>query len=136
MKIEAKIWQDKDFWVIDISALNLSTQGTSREDAYEMAIDAVQCLTEDEHFKVEICEKGENHFYITSNDNRKLVGILLQRNRERQDWTFEDARQAIGAKSRSEFQTYEKGETDPTLTKLERLLAAIGYELVLKEKAA
>ena len=137
MKLFGKIWRDKDtpFWVVDIPSLDLSTQGESRAEAFEMAADAVHCLTDDPEFKVTVSEDslGEG-FYVEANNSSRLLGLVLQRNRLKLGLTYEETRELINAKSRSEFQTYEKGDTDPTLGKLERLLGSLGYDLILRER--
>ena len=80
VKIDIKFWWDGTYWVAEVPALSLSTQGIDRIDAKKMAIDAIQCLTEDKDFRVCIIECGEGLEHVTSNNDKILSELIMQRN--------------------------------------------------------
>jgi len=41
MEFEGKVWKDGKFWLVEVPALNVMTQGTTKKEVLEMAQDAL-----------------------------------------------------------------------------------------------
>ena len=76
-------------WLAEVKALDLMTQGASKEDAIIMLEDAVTELlratfSEDASISIslDVHFHGERIFGPTANDNKLLVALALRRKRE------------------------------------------------------
>ena len=131
MRIEGIYIKEGKHWVISIPEIALFTQGKSKKDAFFMIQDAIQELLGDLAFKAEIEDLGDGRFHFVAEDSARFFAFVLKQGRLANNMTHENARKKIGAKSRSEFSTYEKGKTDPTLSKACKLLEAMGMSIVV-----
>ena len=131
MRIEGVYTKEDKHWVISIPEIALFTQGKSKKDAFFMVQDAIRALLGDSEFLADVEDLGDGRFHFVSEDSARLFALVLKQGRLAKNLTHEEARKKIGAKSRSEFTTYEKGQTDPTLSKACRLLEAIGMSIVV-----
>jgi transcriptional regulator with XRE-family HTH domain len=84
-----------------------------------------------EGFEVEVEDDGESTIYVTSNDATRLVALLLRRQRELQDMSLADVTRVMGAKSRNGWAQYEQGRSDPSVGKLEEMLAVVAPDLTI-----
>ena len=85
MELEGKIWKEGKWWVVEVSCLNVSSQGKTKKEAFCMIKDAVFELMKSyfrnlrEDFDIAVHDhKGEN-FGLTSNDSNLLLSFLLIR---------------------------------------------------------
>lgn len=119
------------YWVIEIAALELMTQGTSRKNAFSMIQDAVLELIESyfgktvrKALKLSIYEHGNEGFGLSSNNNKILLSLALKRQREISGLTIREAALNLGSKSPNSYSQYEKGKINISLDKYELLLSA------------
>lgn len=75
------ITEEGKFWAVEIPELALYTQGTSLENAYEMAGDAIECLVDRKDFKVDIVPKGDGEFEVVSSNKARLDRLKHRRQR-------------------------------------------------------
>lgn len=68
MEFEGKVWKDGKFWVVEVSAIDLCTQGYTREEALFMALDAAKELLT-EYFQPEEIAGLELEIIDYSNNN-------------------------------------------------------------------
>src|ERR1700722_10592025 len=131
MEFEGKVWKDGKFWLIEVPALNVMTQGTTKKEALEMAQDNVfgliECYFESEiskNFAVTVNEYKEGIIGITATDTKLLLALSLRRQREKSGSTVREASERLGSKSPNAYAQYEKGRTNISLDQYERLLNA------------
>ena len=132
MEFEGKGWKDGKFWLIEVSSLNLMTQGKSRKDAIRMIKDAaiglIECYFELEMkkgFQVKVIDYKKNSFGITSNDNKLLLALSLRRQREKSGSTVREAAHRLGSDSPNAYTQYEKGRIRISLEQYEKLIHAV-----------
>ncbi len=131
MRIPGKIWKNNGFWLIEVPALDLMTQGKSKKDAFKMLKDAIQSLQEKSKFTIKIGDKQHDSFYVSSPQIKELTAFILFRLRTKSGQSLEDVRIKLGVKSKNAYAQYEQGRAEPTLSKMEELLKALDSDLIL-----
>jgi len=129
MELEGKVWKEGKFWLIEVSSLNLMTQGKTRKEALEMVKDAILGLIEcyfefEKDLDVTVIDYKRDIIGITSNNNKLLLALSLRRQREKSGSTLREAAERLGSKSTNAYAQYEKGRTNITIEKFEHLLVA------------
>lgn len=130
MMIGGKVWKSRkdSMWLAEIPFLNLMVQAHSKEEIPEMIKDAIELLVDIPHFSVQVA-LSENTALIGSNDPKRLLALILKRQRQRKSLKLEDVASSLKAKSINEYAQYEQGKHLPSLEKFEQLLKAIDPEL-------
>lgn len=130
MELEGKIWKNKNHWLVEVSSLDIMTQGKTREEALFMIKDAIMEYikyyfeSEIEGFELEVNDYKKSVIGITSNNNKLLLALSLRRQREKSGSTIRDASNRLGSSSPNSYAQYEKGKTRISLDQYERLLQA------------
>lgn len=131
MEVEAKIWKEDRFWLVEIPSLDAMTQGKTRKQALAMAKDLVFEMIlsyfEDEvdkDLKITINDYRKDVIGITTNETKLLLALTLRRQREKSGSTIQEAAKRLGSKSPNAYAQYEKGGTNITIEKFEHLLIA------------
>ena len=131
MGFEGKVWKDEKFWLVEVPALNVMTQGKTKKECLEMAKDAVLGLIEcyfeseiDENFSISIDDQKNGVIGVTSSNTKLLLALSLRRQREKSGSTVREASERLGSKSPNAYAQYEKGRTSISLDKYEALLMA------------
>ncbi len=134
MRFEGRIWKDGKFYLIEVPALEATTQGRTRKEAYAMIKDLVETMADVPGFAVEAEAGPGDRFELGANDTRVLVALLLRRQREKHGLTLSEAAERLHQKSRNAYARYEQGKTAASVEKIEELLDAIapGQHLVWK----
>lgn len=127
-----KVWKEDNFWLVEIPALNVMTQGRSRKNALFMIKDAIEELVDEKGFRVKVvpADRG-NEFIIYANDVAPLVALMLKRQRMKNGLSLADMQQKLHAKSRNAYAQYEQGRSVPTVQKLVEFLSAMGEMALL-----
>ncbi len=135
MRLCGTVYKDGKFWLAEIPLLDAMTQGHTRKEAFVMVADLLETLVDQPGFSAQIHPGRHGHFEISASDMRQLVSLLLRRQRERSGLSLAEAAQRLGAKSRNAYARYERGDSLPTLEKLDDLLQAVspGHDLVLQQ---
>jgi hypothetical protein len=136
MRFEGRVWKDKGsrYWLAEVPLLDVMTQGTSKDNAYRMIADAVQCLVDKEAFRADVRPLLGESFTIGANEGTLLIALMLKRQREAHRLTLQEVARRLGQKSANAYARYEQGKSAPTVEKLNQLMQAIdpGFEPVLK----
>ncbi len=131
MELEGKIWKSGKFWLVEVPALKVMTQGYSRKEALKMISDAVQGLIscyfpdESESFKIFVKDYKKGVIGISSSKNSVLLAFSLRRQREASKSTIRDVSERLGSSSPNAYAKYEKGRKRISLDQYERLLDAV-----------
>lgn len=132
MKILGHIEKSGKLWTVELPALHLFTQGTSKDDAYEMAVAVVEDIIGEPGFKCSLEKSGLYGFELSSNDDSRLLALLLRQQRLKSGLTVREASLRLGSNSPNAYGVYEQGRAKPTLEKLQKLLKAVDADIDLK----
>lgn len=130
MELEGKIWKNKKHWLVEVSSLNVMTQGETREEALFMIKDAIMeyikyyFYSEMENFELQVNDYNKAVIGISSNNNKLLLALSLRKQREKSGSTVREASERLGSKSPNSYAQYEKGRTRISLDQYEKLLQA------------
>jgi predicted RNase H-like HicB family nuclease len=135
MRLHGKVYKDGKFWLAEVPILNAMTQGHTRTEALSMVKDLLETLVNHPEFAVEVHSGEHGEFEVSCTDMRRLIGLLLRRQRERSGLSLAEAAARLGAKSRNAYARYERGTSTPTVEKLSQLLQAVapGQDFVLEQ---
>ena len=130
MKIAGKIWKSKKsaLWLAEIPLLDLATQAETKQEIPYMVKNAIETLVDDQNFSAEV-SVSKNVLLLDSNDQKKLVALILKRQRQKYRLTMEQVAEHLQAKSINEYAQYEQGKHQPSFEKFEKLLQAIDPNL-------
>ena len=59
MRFSGRVYKDEGFWLAEIPILDAMTQGHTKNEAFEMAVDMVESMVSKKDFQVELF-KGKN----------------------------------------------------------------------------
>jgi predicted RNase H-like HicB family nuclease len=131
MEFEGKVWKDGKFWLIEVPALNVLTQGTTKKEAFELVQDNIlgfiECYFENDiakDFTLTVHEHKSGVIGITGSNTKPLLALSLRRQREKSGSTIREASKRLGSKSPNAYAQYEKGTINISLDKYESLLTA------------
>jgi len=138
MRFQGELHKDGRFWLAEVPVFDAMTQGRTRKEALNMISDWFVTVAGRKGFSVDIHPVGKGTFEVSSSNARTMVGLLLQRQRQKSGLSLAQAAQRLGAKSRNAYARYEQGASVPTVEKLDELLRAVapGREIVLQQSAA
>ena len=127
MRLEGRIWKSttSKYWLAEVADLDLVTQGRSRADATVMLKDAVMSLVDQGDFQVEVTTRKDGVCTVGSNDDARLIALMLRRLRAREGLSVRDVALRLGSKSPNAYAQYETGRVAPGIDTLTRLLAAL-----------
>ena len=125
MRFSGRVWKDGSHWLAEVPLFEAMTQGRSRREALEMIEDWFVSMVNRPGFAVEAMPTGQDEFEVTSNDLKSMISLLLQRLRQESGLSLADAAERLGARSRNAYARYERGDSVPTIEKLDQLLKAI-----------
>jgi transcriptional regulator with XRE-family HTH domain len=135
MMIHGEIEHSGSMYGAVLEPLAMYGQGKTREAACTMLATTILEHVADhgplDGFEVEVTDDGEATIYVTSNDPARLTALLLRRLRELHELSLADVTKAMNARSRNGWAQYEHGRIDPSLGKLQEMLAVVAPELTL-----
>lgn len=126
-----KVWKEGKFWLVEVPALDVMTQGKSRKNALFMIGDAIEELVDERGFRVKVTLATGDEFIISANDLAPLVALMLKRQRARNGLSLSDMQKKLHTKSRNAYAQYEQGRSVPSIQKLVEFLAAMGQRALL-----
>lgn len=133
MELEGRVWKDPDssWWLVEISFLDVMTQGRTRKDALKMIKDAVMELLKDSYeglldkrFRLTVNLYESNIIGMGASDDRLLFSLGLKRQRQRSGSTIRDVSKRLKSKSPNAYARYERAQVRPSLEKYAELLHA------------
>ena len=125
MRFSGKVYKDDKFWLAEIPILDALTQGHTKKEAFEMALDMVKSMINKEEVVIDIYKGKDGEFEIGSSDSNSLVSLLLQRKRQISGLSLSQVAKRLGLSSRNSYARYERGQSAPTIGKLGELLRAV-----------
>lgn len=126
-----KVWKEGRFWLVEVPALDVMTQGKSRKNALFMIQDAIEELVDEKGFRVKVTPTTGDEFIISANDLAPLVALMLKRQRARNGLSLSDMQKKLHTKSRNAYAQYEQGRSVPSIQKLVEFLGAMGERALL-----
>ncbi len=138
MRFQGVIRKDGKFWLAEVPVFDALTQGRSRKEAFGMIGDWFATMVNRKGFAITVEPVGRDGFEITAKDARRMISLLLQRQRQKSGLSLAQVAERLGVKSRNAYARYEQGVSVPTVEKLDELLRAVapGRHLVLQQSAA
>lgn len=131
MELEGKIWKSGKFWLIEVPAIDVMTQGHNREEALKMIKDAIEGLVdcyfpnESKEFSVSVQDYKKGIIGVSCSNNSLMLAFSLRRQREMSKSTVREVSERLGSNSPNAYARYEKGKTRISLDQYERLLHAV-----------
>ncbi len=131
MELEGKLWKSGKFWLIEVPAVEVMTQGHTREEALKMIADAIEglvdCYFPDESngFRITVQEYKKGIIGVSTSNNSIMQAFSLRRQREASKSTVREVSERLGSHSPNAYARYEKGRTRISLDQYERLLQAV-----------
>lgn len=131
MELEGKVWKEGSGWLVEISFLDVMTQGRTRKEALDMIKDAVMELLRDSfeeasrtHFKLNVHLYDNGVIGMGASDEKLLFALGLKRQRLRNGSTIREVSKRMKSKSPNAYARYERAKTKPSLEKYAELLHA------------
>jgi predicted RNase H-like HicB family nuclease len=131
MELEGKLWKSGKFWLIEVPAAEVMTQGHTRKEALEMIVDAFEGLVdcyfpnESKDFKIIVQDYKKGIIGVSSSNNSLMLAFSLRRQREASKSTVREVSERLGSNSPNAYARYEKGRARISLDQYERLLQAV-----------
>lgn len=131
MELEGRLWKSGKFWLIEVPAVDVMSQGFSREEALKMIADAIEglvtCYFPDQakDFRVIVQEYKKGIIGVSTSNNSLMLAFSLRRQREMSKSTVREVSERLGSNSPNAYARYEKGRTRISLDQYERLLQAV-----------
>lgn len=135
MRFEGKLVREGRFWLAEIPLLDAMTQGRTRKEALALIADWVETMVNRRGFRAKVHPTQKDRFEIAGTDPTAMTALLLRRRRQASGASLREMAARLGAKSRNAYARYERGETVPTMEKLDALLKATapGEDFVIRE---
>ena len=137
MRFQGRVYRDSGVWLAEVPIFDAMTQGRTKSDALEMMRDWFETLAGTRDFEVEVYPGKAGEFEVGSPDLGRMIGLLLEKRRQQSGLSLREAAARLGERSPNAYARYERGDSVPTMTKLDELLRAVGdRDLVLMESAS
>lgn len=131
MELEGKVWKEGKFWLVEVPAIDVCTQGRTRKEALLMIRDAIVELmtvyfqaSEIENVKLQIIDYKKDVFGVKGTNNNVMLSFSLIRQRELSKSTVREVAERLGSRSPNSYAQYEKGRMSVSVDQYERLLQA------------
>lgn len=133
MELEGKVWKDTDssWWLVEVSFLDVMTQGKTRKEALEMIKDAILELLKDSYedllgkqFQLSVNLYKDNVIGIGASDEKILFALGLKRQRLRSGSSIRDVSKRLKSNSPNAYARYERAQARPSIEKYAELLHA------------
>jgi hypothetical protein len=138
MRLAGRIQRSGRWWAIEVPILGVTTQGSTRKEAFAMIADAVEELVNRKGFRVSVYPGEAHGFEIGASDPAALTALMLRRLRFRSGLTLAEVATRLDSRSLNAWARYEQGRAVPTIAKLSELFAAVapGKDFVISESVA
>jgi hypothetical protein len=97
--------------------------------------DWLETMVDRRGFRASVHTRGRREFEVAGSDAGAMTALLLRRPREASGASLREIAFRLGASSRNAYARYERGNSVPTLAKLDALLKAAspGGDFVIRE---
>ena len=105
MELEGKLWKSGKFWLVEVPAVDVMTQGHSRGEALEMIADAIEGLVDcyfpnqAKGFRVAVQEYKKGIIGVSTSNNSLMLAFSLRRLRESCRSTVREVSERLGSRS-------------------------------------
>ena len=107
MNFEGKLKKDGRFWLVEVPALGVMTQGRNRKDALRMVADAIESMVNYPKFKVTVTVAKGDTFLVGARMAGPLVALFLREQRHVHGLSYAQLAERLGSRPRSTFAKYE-----------------------------
>ena len=124
--------------MIEVPDLDLTTQGHTKADAYDMLVDLLKTASNRSGFRADIARHRNNTFSLRGRDEQSekdLIAILLRRQRAGAGLSLNDMARLLKAKSKNAYARYEHGESVPSPIMMEKMLRAMGLTFEIRVRS-
>jgi Helix-turn-helix. len=136
MRFEGQLRRDGKFWLAEVPILDAMTQGRSRKEALAMIVAWVETMVDRPAFRAEVHARRTPEFELSGSDATAMTALLLRRRRQVSGASLADIAERLGSTSRNAYARYERGDTVPTIEKLDELLRATSSgDFVIRESS-
>jgi hypothetical protein len=125
MRFSGRVWKEGRWWLVEVPALEIMTQGSTRREALEMIADAIEGHVDRPGFEVRVFAGAGGEIEVGSDDVAVLTALYLRRRRQASGLTLVEVARRMGARSHNAYARYEQGKAVPTIEKLAELLAVV-----------
>ncbi|HEY9885969.1 MAG TPA: type II toxin-antitoxin system HicB family antitoxin [Vampirovibrionales bacterium] len=125
MKFLGQCWKDGKFWLIEVPALDLMTQGETKKEALLMIKDAIQALINREDIEVNVESLKDGEFLVGCSEPKFLIALMLKRQRSAHNLTIQEVVDRLGMSSKNAYAQYEQGKHEPTTSKISQFIDVI-----------
>ena len=122
MKFQGNLKKSGKWWAVEIPILDLYTQGKTKKEAHEMAVDLVKSISPIKSIEMVVSEKSKTSFFVVSNNSKAMVAILLRCRRQKSGMSILEVTKKLGLSSRNGYAKYEQAKSIPSVEKLEQML--------------
>lgn len=135
MRFSGKVYKDGAHWLAEVPIFEALTQGRTRKEALEMIEDWFAVMVDRPEFSVQALSSRDGDLEVVPSDLAPMISLLLQRQRHQSGLSLAAVAERLGAKSRNAYARYERGDSLPSVTKLDELLHAISpdRDIVLRQ---
>ena len=133
MELEGKVWKDPNnsWWLVEVSFLDIMTQGKSRKEALGMIKDAVFEILKDSYqnlmdkkFQLTVNLYEDGVIGLGASDDKLLFALGLKRQRLKSGSSIRDVSKRLKSKSPNAYARYERAQSRPSIEKYAELLHA------------
>ncbi len=124
--------------MIEVPDLDLTTQGHTKADAYDMLVDLLKTASNRSGFRADIARHRNDTFFLRGRDEQSekdLIAILLRRRRAGAGLSLNDMARLLKAKSKNTYARYEHGESVPSPIMMEKMLRAMGLTFEIRVRS-
>ena len=132
LNFQGRVWRDGRFWLIEVCALDVMTQGRTRKEALEMLKDAVESLVDRSGFEVDVTLRTKNAVILGTRggqNDKLLAAFFLKQQRAKNGLSLN---QVVGRLkiTKNAYAQYEQGRSLPSLAKIQEFVAAMNDNAV------
>jgi hypothetical protein len=125
MRFSGRVWKEGRWWLVEVPALEIVTQGSTKREALSMIADAIEGHADRPGFEVRVFAGAGGQIEVGSDDVAALTALYLRRRRQASGLTLVEVAKRMGARSHNAYARYEQGKAVPTIGKLAELLAVV-----------
>ena len=129
MVFRGHLHKEGRYWVIHVPDLEITTQGRSKQNAYEMIKEAIELHVDVRRFSVTIEPISKYEFVVSANDTALMIGLMLRRQRQINGLSISDITKRLNKKTNTYYHQYEKGKSTAGIEKLSEFIEAMNPDL-------
>jgi len=132
VNFEGFLWKEGRLWPIEVPALDIITQGHTRNEACSMMKEAVELLVDRKGFEVEVIFVKDDRFILRAKrsvDDVYLIALLLRQQRARFGLSTSEVARRLGI-TKHAYAQYEQARSLPSLTRIQDFLSAMSDDAV------